>query len=267
MKALILAAGCGERLVNGLDFPKPLKRVGGVPLMVRTLRNLETCGVREVGVVVGYMEDVLRAALAKVPTSIRLHYISNPEWMKPNGVSVLAAEAFVTEPTALLMCDHLWAPALFRKVAEAPCADDEALLGIDKHIARCPDLPDATKVRLEGDRIVQIGKTIDNYQAIDTGVFKIGPSLIEALKSVNKAEGCSLSDGVKALADRKKMRTVDIGHHMWIDVDTPHTHAVAEQLIQRYGVDLAPKAQSFEDTARDVLDSSVWPFLTPEATG
>ena len=46
MKAVILAAGRGERLVNGMAYPKPLKRVAGVPLIVRILRNLERAGVR-----------------------------------------------------------------------------------------------------------------------------------------------------------------------------------------------------------------------------
>ena len=38
-RAIILAAGRGERLVNGYSFPKPLKEVNGIPLIVRVLRN------------------------------------------------------------------------------------------------------------------------------------------------------------------------------------------------------------------------------------
>ncbi len=39
-RAIILAAGKGERLVNGLTFPKPLKRVAGVPLIVRACLDI-----------------------------------------------------------------------------------------------------------------------------------------------------------------------------------------------------------------------------------
>ena len=66
-RAIILAAGKGERLVNGLTFPKPLKRVAGVPLIVRAIRNLERAGVDEVVVIIGYLGDVLRTALQMGP--------------------------------------------------------------------------------------------------------------------------------------------------------------------------------------------------------
>ena len=38
---------------------------------------------------------------------------------------------------------------------------DEAVLGIDFDIPRCVDIPDATKVFLEGDRITRISKGMD----------------------------------------------------------------------------------------------------------
>ena len=58
-RAIILAAGRGERLVNGKPYPKPLAHVNQVPLIVRVLRNLERAGIEEVGIVVGYLGDVL----------------------------------------------------------------------------------------------------------------------------------------------------------------------------------------------------------------
>src|ERR1700712_506823 len=49
MKAMILAAGKGERLRPlTLHTPKPLVRVGGVPLIEYHLRALEAAGVAEV---------------------------------------------------------------------------------------------------------------------------------------------------------------------------------------------------------------------------
>ncbi|MDZ4064457.1 MAG: NTP transferase domain-containing protein, partial [Coriobacteriia bacterium] len=40
-RAVILAAGMGSRLVSEEAFPKPLKPVAGVPLLVRVLRSLQ----------------------------------------------------------------------------------------------------------------------------------------------------------------------------------------------------------------------------------
>ena len=242
-RAIILAAGKGERLVSGLSFPKPLKRVGGVPLIVRAIQNLALAGVDEVVVIVGYMGDVLRRALGRYRFNLDVRFVENPEYDKPNGTSLLKARAFVDGPTFVLMSDHLWAPALIAPIDAYPLDSDEAVLGIDFDIARCVDIPDATKVLLDGDRIVQISKELPTYHALDTGVFKVTGALMDELARADGPDGCSLSAGVQALARRGGMRAVSVGDAMWIDVDTPMAHAFAEQALSRYGIVLAPQAQ------------------------
>jgi len=234
-RAIILAAGKGTRLVKGFDFPKPLKRVGGVPLIVRVLRSLERAGVDEVGIVVGYLGDELIRGLERYHFRLTLRFIQNDEYDKPNGTSLLKARELVTGPTYLMMSDHLWSDELFSRVAAYPLGDDEAVLGVDHRIDRCFDLEDATKVRIEGDRVVEIGKELDRYDVIDTGVFRITPALIEALDRADGPEGVSLSQGVGALAAAGKMRVADVGDATWIDVDTPLAHQIAEKLVSRYG--------------------------------
>lgn len=237
-RAIILAAGMGTRLVKGLDYPKPLERVAGVPLIVRVIRSLESSGVDEVVVIVGYMADILTAELSRYDFGLRLIFVDNDEYEKPNGTSLLKAKAYVTGPTYLMMSDHLWAPSLFEAVSRYPLADDEAVLGTDEHIERCFDLDDATKVLTDGDRVSEIGKEIPNYDTLDTGLFRITPALIEALERADGPEGCSLSQGVGALAAQGKMRVVDVQGATWIDVDTPEAHAIAERLIAEYGDEL-----------------------------
>lgn len=239
-KAIILAAGKGERLVNGFDFPKPLKRVAGVPLIVRVLRSLERADVQEVEVVVGYLGDVLVSSLRRYRFDLDLRFVWNLQYEKPNGTSLLKARSFVDRPTFLLMSDHLWSPELFGAVARQPLASDESVLGVDFDIPRCFDLDDATKVLVDDDRIVDIGKTLPRYDALDTGVFRITPALLDELARVDGEHGCSLSQGVAALAARGRMRIADVGDATWIDVDTPAAHAEAERLIALYGDDLRP---------------------------
>lgn len=239
-RAIILAAGKGERLVNGFNFPKPLKRVAGVPLIVRVLRNLERAGVGEVGVVVGYKADALVSSLRRYHFGLDVRFFDNPEYDKPNGTSLLKAASFVTGPTYLLMSDHLWSPDLFDAVARHPLGDDEAVLGVDFDILRCFDLDDATKVEMVGDRIVGIGKELRTFDALDTGVFRITPALVEALRRADGPRGCSLSQGVAALAAEGRMRAADVGDARWIDVDTPEAHAEAERLVRLHGDSLAP---------------------------
>lgn len=237
-RAIILAAGKGERLVSGLSFPKPAKRVAGIPLIVRVMRNLERAGVDEVVVIVGYLGDVLQGILGRYRFNLDVRFVQNDEYEKPNGTSLLKAKAFIQGPTFVLMSDHLWSPDLILPIDAYQLADDEAVLGVDFDIERCIDIPDATKVYLQGDRIERISKELPSYHALDTGVFKVTEALVEALERAEGPNGCSLSAGVQALAARGAMKAVSVGSAMWIDVDTPMAHAFAEQSLARYGENL-----------------------------
>ena len=237
-RALILAAGLGSRLANGDPTPKPLRQVLGVPLIVRIIRGLESQGVDEIGIVVGHRAQELISALSRHDLDARLTFFFNEEFRKPNGNSVLAARDFIIGPTLLLMSDHLWSPSLLDTVASFPVRPRESVLGVDRRIDACFDLDDATKVEVAGDRILGIGKEIDDYDALDTGVFLITPALVEALEAANGPDGCSLSQGVAALAADGRMKAVDVGESTWIDVDTPEAHAEAERLLAVLGDDL-----------------------------
>ena len=242
-RAIILAAGKGERLVSGRPFPKPLCPVNGVPLIVRVLRGLEAAKVEEVGIVVGYLADTLVSALREYRFDLNLSFVSNPDFeTKPNGSSLLKAKALVQGPTFLLMSDHLWSTELVQRVRRFPLASNEAVLGVDFKIDECIDLDDATKVALRGDRVERIAKDLPRYDALDTGVFRITPAVIEALERVDGPQGCSLSQGMAALARDGRMRVVDVEDAAWVDVDTPLALAHAERLLRRYGTALRPTA-------------------------
>jgi len=64
MKAMVLAAGRGERLRPITDtLPKPLVRVAGKPLIVYHLEALVRAGVRDVVINLSWLPDKIRTAL------------------------------------------------------------------------------------------------------------------------------------------------------------------------------------------------------------
>ncbi len=65
MKAMILAAGRGERLRPLTDtVPKPLVVAGGKPLVAWHLERLARAGIREVVINVSHLADAIEARLA-----------------------------------------------------------------------------------------------------------------------------------------------------------------------------------------------------------
>ncbi len=156
------------------------------------------------------------------PMTVR--FVRNPEWRKQNGLSVLAARVAADgAPFLLSMADHVYSPNVVHKLRAAPRAPRELLLAVDRRLHAVPDLEDATKVRLGGlDGIMDIGKGLASYDAVDTGVFLADAALFAALEAEKGTRGgdCALADGVRHLARDGLARGVDIGDSWWHDVDT-----------------------------------------------
>lgn len=237
-RAVVLAAGTGSRLGEGGDpTPKPLRAVAGVPLLVRVLRTLESAGIREAVVIIGHQGEAVRRALVAEPSlGLELSFVNNERFLAKNGVSLLAAADFVDRECLLTMSDHLYSPELVRRLLAAELPSGACALGVDYDVERCFDIDDATKVGVASGKIADIGKELQVYDAIDTGVFRIGPALIEELARLDDQQGdCSLSDGVRALANRGAFHAVDVGDVRWIDVDTPAALERAEAMLRVFG--------------------------------
>lgn len=218
--AVVLMAGTGSRLrASGEILPKPLISVSGRPLISYIVESLQNVGVRNLYPVVGAAGEMLvRALRPLIPTSMHLHPISNPDWDKQNGISVLCAAEKVTEPFFLLMGDHLFDSSI---LAQTITQADLGLLNlaVDRKIEAIFDLDDAMKVQTDTDRVIAIGKNLAPYDAIDTGIFLCPAELFEYLRRARKNGDCSLSDGVRLMAEAGKVRAIDIGEAWWQDVD------------------------------------------------
>ncbi|RKY85038.1 hypothetical protein DRQ09_07815, partial [candidate division KSB1 bacterium] len=94
-------------------------------------------------------------------------------------------------------------------------------------------IEDATKVLIENDKIIDIGKELTIYNGVDTGIFLCSPSIFDALEeSINNGND-TLSGGIRVLADRGKMRTLDVSGKFWIDVDDTKALKNAQSLLCR----------------------------------
>lgn len=237
-QAVILAAGKGTRLrATDDDLPKPLHVVGGLPLIKRTIQSLAGAGITKVVVVTGFRAELVRAALEGDPdyqaAGVELVFAHNAEFDKSNGISVLVGGAALTGPFVLSMADHMYTPAIARVVAGADMTAADLYLATDVRTGDILDIDDATKVASQDGYIVEIGKQLTTFDRIDCGVFSVSPKLLEALSAVRAEKGdCSLTEGVRKLAEARRARVADIGDELWQDVDTPADRAHAEAALR-----------------------------------
>jgi choline kinase len=234
-QCLILAAGNGRRIreVSGND-PKPLVPVRDIPLLEHVLLSAQQAGIEKFFAVIGYRGDVIRRWFDSSGFEVPVTWIENVHYQQDNGVSVLQAKDLLHDTFLLLMSDHLFEPRTAKRLLHQPVSDDEVLLAVDRKIHKVFDLEDATKVRLDGEHIVDIGKDIASYDALDTEMFLCGPAIFEALEYARMNGKCSLSDGMRKLARQRRFRAFDIGAAHWQDVDTPETLAYAEAVFDEH---------------------------------
>ncbi len=239
MKCLILAAGSGSRLRRRADS-KPLFPLLGVPLIERTIRSAQAAGADDFVVITGHRAQPLRAFLHRLSGRIGapIATVHNARWREAgNGVSVSAAEGKIEEPFLLLMADHLFDPELPRRLMEAGAPENGLRLAVDGNRTNpLVDLEDVTRVRREGERIVEIGKGLEWYDGFDTGLFLATPALFEALREAQAEGDTTLSGGVRRLAARGKALALDVTGGFWCDLDDEAALKKAEAvLLQRAG--------------------------------
>jgi 1L-myo-inositol 1-phosphate cytidylyltransferase len=233
MNCLIVAAGMGGRL-RQRGQSKPLVPVNGVRLLERVITRARSAGVERFFVVSGYRGEEVRAALDvfSAREAIPIVHVSNDEWQRGNGVSVLKARPFLDGPFLLSMCDHLVDPTILRDLMASTPEPDTVTLAVDFNVAgSINDLDDVTRVMCSNGRIEHIGKVIREFNAIDTGVFLCTPVIFDALEVSQAAGDDSISGAMNVLAREDRARVFDIQGRLWLDVDDPATLDKAETLL------------------------------------
>jgi len=232
---VVLAAGLGSRLAAARGAPgKPLIRVGGSSLIMRSLGSLETAGCSRAVIVLGHEAERIRSHVEECHEgALELVFALNPRYRQGNGLSVLCARPHAPGRFVLIMADHVLEDAIMHLARDHRPVPGGATLCVDYNVDNVFDLEDATRVMEREGLVRAIGKGIDRFNCVDTGVFVCTGGLMEALDRIVAERGdASLSDGVRALASRGMVQAMDVGDAFWQDVDTPEMLAHAEKRLQ-----------------------------------
>jgi len=121
MQAVILAAGIGKRLKPITDtIPKCLVPVNGKPMLINTLELLESRGIKEVMIVVGYLKEKVYEVVGHSFGKIKISYIENDIYDKTNNVySLWLARDRLNKDTILLECDLYYGADLIDKLLDS----------------------------------------------------------------------------------------------------------------------------------------------------
>jgi choline kinase len=233
MKGVILAAGDGGRLRPLTGTPKALIKVGGLSLIEYPLAALAAAGVSDIAIVVGYQADRLCHELSELHPD--LSFVFNEDYDEGNAISLYAARDFVQDDSFFLcMADHPICPDIPIRMVSGSLGET-CVLGVDGQAWHSSQIGDATRVLTESGVILEIGKQLDIWNGVDTGVFNMTSDVFPAIEELMRVHDMDvgISDVVRCMAaGGQPFMACDVSGLFWADVDTPEDFESVDTLLR-----------------------------------
>ena len=237
MKAIVLSAGQGKRLLPlTAASPKCLLTIQGKALIEWQIDELRKCGIHQIVVVTGYRADKIDDLLHRRYGSDGLKTIYNKDYAKgDNLVSCWAAHGEMTEDFILLNGDTLFEADVLKTLMQSP-GNHITVVVSHKDAYDADDM----KVKMEGCRLVQIGKHIPQEEIHGESIGMIrfhgqGPALFcNAMESAlrdPKATRYWYLSVIDAMAGQMPVWTCSIDGLKWCEVDYPADLKHADSVV------------------------------------
>lgn len=220
MKAMLLAAGRGERLRPLTDtVPKALVEAGGKPLIVWHLERLARAGIRDAVINISHLGERIVERLGDgARFGLRLHYSRERERLETAGGIANALELLGRAPFLLVNAD-VYCECDFARLMNIQLGDRLA------HLVLVPN----PSHRSKGDFSLADGRLGDAAEPRYTyaGVAVVAPKL---LQSVNRGEKAPLAPLLYDAAARGLLGG-EVYRGLWQDVGTMERLAELERFL------------------------------------
>lgn len=223
MKAIILAAGVGKRLWQVTQHrPKCLIEIGGQSLLRRYLTTLASVGIRRADIVVGYKQDMIRAAVASDSCGVAVNFLVNEEFHRGSISSLWIARTALNDDVIVMDADVLFHREILRRLVESPY--ENALL-MDETVKQTGE---ECMVVVAGGRVIALTKKMPeryDYAGEGVGFLRVRhadtPHVVASLRS-SIDKGAWNMEYEDALLEY--FRDVKVGHEKigglpWTEID------------------------------------------------
>ena len=230
MKAMILAAGRGERMRPLTDHcPKPLLDVGGKSLIARHVERLVAAGIADLVINHAHLGHMLEAALGDGSAlGARIRWSPEPPGALETAGGIRQAMQFLGDAPFLVVNGDIFCEADFAalaRIASRLTADGDLahLLLIDN-----PDHHPGGDFVLDGERVKSKGASRLTF----SGIAAYHPALFAHLEAGRPAR---LAPQLREAMDAGRVRGEHYRGH-WVDVGTPERLAQLDARLRAMGV-------------------------------
>ena len=235
MKAIILAAGVGKRLWPVTQHhPKCLIQIGGRTLLDRYLRELAANGIADATLVVGYKQEMIRAAAGTMAHGVAIRYLVNEDYQRGSISSLWLAREELTTDVLIMDADVLFHREILRRLIRS--SHQTALL-LDETVKQQTE---ECMAIVRGGRIVALTKRMpERYDLAGEGVgfLRVGRSdgaaLVRSLAGYIEQDRWNMEyeDGLLEFFAEVRVGYERIGGLPWTEIDFPEDVTRAEREI------------------------------------
>ncbi|HEX9757739.1 MAG TPA: phosphocholine cytidylyltransferase family protein [Nitrospiria bacterium] len=239
MRAIILAAGKGKRLVALTQHcPKSLIPVGGVPILSRFLGALEAVGIKDIVIVVGYLEEKMTQFIKDSHPHLNIQTTVNPDYLRGSILSLWAAREFFNDDLLIMDADVLFPKQFLSMLIQSPHPD---LMLLDQSVQSHGE---EQMLLIKNNRVIDCtkkvqGKGPEDFDLMGEGIgfLKISRSSSEKLKQIIKdfvKQGevdMEYEDTFHSFFNEVDVKFLPVGGMPWTEIDFPEDIQKAEKSI------------------------------------
>ena len=224
MKAVVLAAGRGERLQPlTLTRPKVLLPVANKPLLQHLLEALRRVGVDEVLIVVHYMaEKIMNRFGDGSDLDLKIEYVRQPR-IYGTADAIGMAEGRVDGEFLAVYGDLFLTPEALEAVINRHRKNAVATLAL----VPVENPSHYGMVRVEGEHVKEIVEKPESWSfepLANAGVYVFDSDIFDAIRRTGESTRGEreITDTIQSLVDEgQEVRAVEISRESWLDVGRP----------------------------------------------
>ena len=224
--AVIMAGGKGRRMLpQTMSTPKPMLRIGGIPLMERNIRRLMALGVHRFYISINYLGHVIEEHFGQGEAlGIEIHYLRETEPLGTGGALRLIEE----KPQGLILLmngDLLTGIDIGKLLAFHKAQGAHLTVAAKEYTVEVP----FGVLRVSASNIVDLAEKPTERFLCNAGIYILSPSLFDKLPGRDYFDMTHvIEDGIKA---GLKVVAFPI-FELWKDVGTPEQLNEARELVE-----------------------------------